>query len=110
MTITQTVEIPADRRIKLDLDVPPQIPTGDMARVELIWFPQNKKADEYKTALEEIRAICKDLPISVDSFLEDRRKEKELEDEKYRRLYSDFTEDREKKNPALFLMRFTKCL
>ena len=39
MTITQTIEIPADRRITLE--VPPQIPVGETARFEIIWFPVN---------------------------------------------------------------------
>jgi hypothetical protein len=37
MTMTQTVKVPADRRITLD--VPPQIPAGETARFEIIWFP-----------------------------------------------------------------------
>jgi hypothetical protein len=41
MTITQTVKIPADRRIMLD--VPPQIPAGATARFEIIWFPANNE-------------------------------------------------------------------
>ena len=35
--MTQTVKIPADRRIMLE--VPPQIPAGETARFEVIWFP-----------------------------------------------------------------------
>jgi len=37
MTMTQTVKVPADRRITLD--VPPQIPAGETAHFEVIWFP-----------------------------------------------------------------------
>ena len=44
MTITQTVEIPADRRITLE--VPPDIPTGSVARIELILSPHKKVPDE----------------------------------------------------------------
>jgi len=36
MTIAQTVEIPADRRVTLE--VPPQIPAGTTARFELICY------------------------------------------------------------------------
>jgi hypothetical protein len=90
MTVTQTIEIPASRRITLD--VPPEVPTGATAQLELIWFPQKKEADDFKASLEKIRAICKDLPISVDDFLEERQKDKELEDEKYRRLFSEHGE------------------
>ena len=42
MTITQTVEIPANRRIMLD--VPPQIPAGEKAKVKVIWFPVKNEA------------------------------------------------------------------
>ena len=42
MTITQTVDIPADRRIMLE--VPREIPTGTTARFELIWFPEKNEA------------------------------------------------------------------
>jgi len=42
MTITQTVEVPADRRIMLE--VPREIPTGTIARFELIWFPEKNEA------------------------------------------------------------------
>ena len=43
MTITQTVDIPANRRITLE--VPSQIPTGETARFEIIWFPVNNEAN-----------------------------------------------------------------
>ena len=42
MTMTQTVIIPADRRILLD--VPPEIPAGETARFEINWFPVNNEA------------------------------------------------------------------
>jgi hypothetical protein len=41
MTITQTVEIPADRRITFE--APPQIPVGETARFEVIWLPVNNE-------------------------------------------------------------------
>ena len=41
MTITQTVKVPADRRITFE--VPPQIPAGETARFEVIWFPVNNE-------------------------------------------------------------------
>jgi len=37
MTMTQTVKVPADRRIIFE--APPQIQTGETARFEVIWFP-----------------------------------------------------------------------
>ena len=42
MTITQTVKVPADRRITFE--VPPQIPAGETARFKIIWFPGKNEA------------------------------------------------------------------
>ena len=42
MAMTQTVKVPADRRIMLE--VPPHIPAGETARFEVIWFPLNNEA------------------------------------------------------------------
>jgi hypothetical protein len=44
MTIEQTVEIPVDRRLHLDFDVPREIPAGK-ARVELKVIPFVNKQD-----------------------------------------------------------------
>jgi len=43
MTITQTVEIPADRRITLE--IPREVPTGATVRVESNIIPFVKKVD-----------------------------------------------------------------
>jgi len=86
MTIEQTVEIPADRRIILE--VPPQIPAGTTACFEVIWFPQKKTANDFKDALNDIRELCKDSSLTVDSFLEMRRRDNELEERQYRRLFA----------------------
>jgi len=88
MTITQTVEIPADRRITLE--VPPQIPAGTTARFELIWFPVKKTVNSIDTALDKIWALCKDSSITVDSFLEMRRKDNKLEENQYQQFLSGF--------------------
>jgi hypothetical protein len=42
MTITQTVEIPADRKLHLDLEIPREVPTG-RAQVEFKVIPFVKK-------------------------------------------------------------------
>ena len=86
MTITQTVDIPADRRVFFD--VPQEIPVGTTARCEIRWFPPKEEADDLDALLEEIRELCKDAPISVDSFLEERRREYELEEERYQQFVS----------------------
>jgi len=86
MTITQTVEIPADRRIIFNL--PCEIPAGTTAHFELIWFPVKKTTNNFNTTLEEIQELCKDSSLSVDSFLEMRRQDNELEEMKYRKLFA----------------------
>ena len=86
MTIEQTVIIPADHRITLE--VPPTIPAGVTARLELDWSPQKEPDNNLDAALEKIWALCKDSSITVDSFLEMRRKDRELEESQYQKLFS----------------------
>jgi len=80
----QTVEIPVDRRITIE--VPPQIPAGTSASFEIKWLPLNKTNNDLDTALDKICDLCKDTSISVDSFLEMRRHDKELEESQYRQF------------------------
>jgi len=82
MTIEQTVKIPADRR--LYFDVPIEIPVGATARFEIHWTPRKEAAKNLDAALEKIWTLCKDSPVTVDSFLEMRRQDKELEENQYR--------------------------
>jgi hypothetical protein len=91
MTVTQTVEIPADRRITLE--VPREVPVGKTARFEIHWFPQEKAVNNLDVALERIWMLCKDSPVTVDSFLEMRRQDKELEETQYRQFFSNFGDD-----------------
>jgi len=86
MTIEQTVEIPADRRVFFD--VPQEIPVGATARFEIHWFPRKETANNLDAALEEIWALCKDVPVTVDSFLEARRRDNEMEEDRYRQFFS----------------------
>jgi hypothetical protein len=87
----QTVEIPADRRITLE--VPREVPSGATARFEIRWFPQEKEVSSLDAALEKIWTLCKDSSITVDSFLEMRRQDKELEENQYRQFFSNSGED-----------------
>ena len=54
MTLTQTIEIPADRRVRFDFVVPREIPEGT-AQVEFKVFPfvkkEEKQADNGKIRL-----------------------------------------------------------
>ena len=88
MTIEQTIEVPANRLITLE--VPPQIPAGATAHFEVIWFPVKKAVNNFDTALEKIRDLCKDSSITVDSFLEMRRHDNELEENKFRNFSTGF--------------------
>jgi hypothetical protein len=86
MTVEQTVTIPADHLLHLDFKVPPQIPAGTTARFELFWSPRTKTVNSLDVALEKIWALCKDSSVTVDSFLEMRRRDNELEENQYRQL------------------------
>ncbi|MDR2717449.1 MAG: hypothetical protein LBB89_05220 [Treponema sp.] len=74
MTIEQMVTIPADHLLHLDFEIPSQIPAGTTARLELFWSPQKEAVNSLDAALEKIWALCKDSSITVDSFLEMRRR------------------------------------
>ena len=86
MTITQTIEIPANRRVTFE--VPPEIPTGATARFEIHCFPQKEAVNNLDSVLEEIWALCKDAPVTVNSFLEERRRDNELEEGRYQQFFS----------------------
>jgi len=83
MTVTQTVEIPASRR--LTIDVPREVPPGPAVLVlnpaakPLITAREKQKAME---AIEHCDGLFLRLGISLstDEFLELRRRDKELED------------------------------
>jgi hypothetical protein len=92
MVIGQTVTIPADRRLHLDFEVPAEIPAGDTVRVELIWSPQTKvakikDAQSLDAALERMWELTKDSPLTVAEFLQMRRQDRELEEQKFQRLF-----------------------
>jgi len=85
--IEQTVIIPADHRLRLDFEVPSEIPTGSTARIELFWSPYKEKASSLDATLEKIWKLCEGSSLTVDSFLEMRRRDKELEESQYRRFF-----------------------
>ena len=85
MTIEQTIEVPASRRITFE--VPPEIPVGATARFEVVFSPEKEPAKNLDLILDKIRELCKDSSISVDSFLEMRRRDMELEEKQHRHLF-----------------------
>ena len=90
MTITQTIKVPADRRITFE--VPSHIPAGETARFEIIWFPVQQTVNSFDKTLAEIQELCKDIPVSVDSLLEERRRGLELEEAKWQKFSTELGE------------------
>jgi len=84
MTIEQTVTIPANHQISLNL--PNELPVG---KAKITITPQTEKhsADARRT-IENLRGLAKRMgsTLTVNSFLEMRREDLRLEEEKYRRL------------------------
>jgi hypothetical protein len=77
MTVTQTVDIPADRRITLE--VPREVPTG---RTILAFTPVDKfDPEKAREAIKNCSGLAKRMGINLssDEFLEMRRKDRELE-------------------------------
>jgi hypothetical protein len=87
MTIEQTVEIPADHR--LVVNVPPEIPVGKA----ILAFtpageakPRRRLTERQRAAIKNCWGIAKGV-LSSDESLEMRREDFELEEAKYRRLF-----------------------
>jgi len=51
MTIIQTVEVPANRRVHFDFEVPREVPEGKTSVI--MQFPDRKEAQESKPALKD---------------------------------------------------------
>ena len=81
MTIERTIEIPASRRIFLDL--PPDLPVGK-ARVELTVIPETKLPDKNVKPLRLFLGIHKDLD-TMDAYFVRKYKDKALEDTQFER-------------------------
>jgi hypothetical protein len=80
MTIEQTIEIPADRRIFLDL--PRSVPAGVRARIEInIPAVPEIPAKTVQAAAKSFRGILKGRGITLERFWEMQREDKALEEE-----------------------------
>jgi hypothetical protein len=77
MTIEQTVEIPSDYRLYLEL--PRTVPTGVMAKVE-INIPTVWEASRNSVPAKSFRGILKGRGITLERFKEMQREDKALED------------------------------
>jgi hypothetical protein len=83
MIIEQTINVPANHR--LTIEVPQEVPAG---RTILTFTPapggETVSIDELT---RELRELCKDSTLTVDSFLEMRRRDSEIEVSKYRQMF-----------------------
>jgi hypothetical protein len=78
MTIEQTVEIPANRR--LTIDVPQDVPPG-WTILTFTPAPQTGLRNSWRS----LRGICKNSGDTLDAFLERKHAEKTLEDAAFER-------------------------
>jgi hypothetical protein len=78
MTIEQTIEIPSDYCLHLEL--PRTVPTGVMAKVE-INIPTVLDGPQPGTPVKSFRGILKGRGITLERFREMQREDKALEDE-----------------------------
>jgi len=85
MTIEQTVEIPANYRIFLNL--PPELPVGK-AKITITPQPEKPAANIYDT-VTKLRGLAKEMgsSLTVEGFLEMRKEDLRLEEAKYRKLF-----------------------
>jgi len=86
MTIEQTIEVPVNHRISLDL--PLEMPVGK-ATITITSKAEKPAASAYGS-LENLRGLAKKMgsTLSVDDFLEMRREDLRLEEEKFQRLFN----------------------
>jgi hypothetical protein len=80
MTITQTAEIPIDRRVFFDL--PPYLPLG-MAKFELTITPEDASQKENVKPLSSLFGIHRELD-TMEAYFARKRADKELEDRKFK--------------------------
>jgi hypothetical protein len=90
MTFKQTVEIPEDRRLTLTIEVPREFPPGAATLTftpNPAYPPDEATQARWQAAIEKCSGIAKGI-LSSDDMLEMRRKDRELEEAQYRRLFS----------------------
>jgi len=74
MSITQTIEIPANRRVHLDFEVPVEIPIG---KAQISVMPLAETTGTHVSLLS-LRGSCKGLD-TMEAYFERKGAEKELE-------------------------------
>ena len=85
MTITQTIDIPADRRIFLNLPV--ELPVG-RAKITVTLQMERTAADVYET-VTNLRGLAKKMgsPLTLEKFHEMQQEDLLLEEEKYQKFF-----------------------
>ena len=84
MTIEQTIEVPASRRIFLDL--PPNLPEGK-AKLELTITPEATTQNDSAKSLKDLFGVDKGLD-TMDAHFARKRADKTQEDAQYERIRS----------------------
>ncbi|GHV47225.1 hypothetical protein AGMMS49546_36610 [Spirochaetia bacterium] len=89
MTFEQTVEIPASHRLRLDLEVPPEIPAGKAILTFTPAVVDIERRARTGDAIERCWGLAKRMGFTCtsDDLLAERRKDLELEEAKYRRMF-----------------------
>jgi hypothetical protein len=82
MTIEQTIEIPANHRITIE--VPPELPTGK-AKVELTITPETMPKEKTVRPLASFAGIDKERD-TMDAYFARKRADKEKEDAQFERM------------------------
>jgi hypothetical protein len=88
MTIQQTIEIPADRRVRLDFTLPEAASAGQATVI--LEFPTVRDAETLRRQREAVKkclGIAKHIGFSSDDLIENRRKDLALEQAKWQRLH-----------------------
>jgi len=80
MSITQTIEIPANRRVHLDFEVPIEMPIGK-AQISVTSLTETTGTH---TSLLSLRGSCKGLD-TMEAYFERKRTEKVLENRNNKR-------------------------
>jgi hypothetical protein len=88
MTLQQTVDIPADRRVHFDWTLPETASVGPATVI--LEFPAVRDEETLRRQREAVKkclGIAKHIGFSSDDLIANRRKDLALEEAKRRRLY-----------------------
>ena len=79
MTIIQTVEIPANRRLNLNFEIPREVPAGKaQIEVNVIPFVKTEGKQKHTSSLLNLRGSCKGLD-TMEAYFDRKRADKAFE-------------------------------